>query len=137
MKSASHTSVIAALKFVVLLCLSAINKIVLYFGQCITICGPEFQRTSVIAYSYFCLLYKCFSFVRRTLLCWHHCLKFRGNDRLNSFRLFLHRVSSNHCLYHCQSMDPMYPSSRSREPVGEVKIKLCASLASQRIHYKS
>ena len=32
-------------------------------------------------------------------------------------------------------MDPMYPSSRGREPVGEVKIKLCASLASQRIHF--
>ena len=42
MKSASHTSII------------------LYFGQCITICGPEFQCTSVIAYSCFCLLYKYF-----------------------------------------------------------------------------
>ena len=64
--------------------MSAINKIVLYFGQCITICGPEFQRTSVIAYSYFCLLYKCFSFVRRTLLCCHHCFKFSGNDWLRN-----------------------------------------------------
>ena len=60
------------------------TKIVLYFGQCITICGPEFQRTSVIAYSYFCLLYKCFSFVRRTLLCCHHCFKFSGNDWLRN-----------------------------------------------------
>ena len=56
---------------------------------------------------------------------------------IDSFRLFLHRVSSNHYLYHFQSMDPMYPSSRGREPVGEVKIKLCASLASQRIHCTS
>ena len=46
----------------------------------ITICGPEFQRTYVIAYSYFCLLYKCFSFVRRTLLCCHYCFKFSEND---------------------------------------------------------
>ena len=37
--------------------------------------------------------------------------------------------------YHHQNMDPMYPSSKGREPVGEVKIKLCASLASQRIHF--
>ena len=36
---------------------SAINKIVLYFGQCIAICGPEFQRTSVITYSSFCLVF--------------------------------------------------------------------------------
>ena len=31
----------------------------------------------------------------------------------------------------------MCPSSRSKEPIGEVKIKLCASLASQRIHFTS
>ena len=31
-------------------------------------------------------------------------------------------MSSHHYLYHRQNMDPMYPSSRSREPVGEVKI---------------
>ena len=36
---------------------SAINKIVLYFGQCIAICGPEFQRTSVITYFCFYLLF--------------------------------------------------------------------------------
>ena len=57
---------------------------VLYFGQCMTICGPEFQRTSVIAYSCFCLSYKCFFIMRRTLLCWHHCFKFNGNDRLRN-----------------------------------------------------
>ena len=50
--------------------------------------------------------------------------------KIDSFRLFLLRVSSNHYLYHCQNMDPMYPSSRSREPIGKAKIKLCASLAS-------
>ena len=54
---------------------------------------------------------------------------------IDSFRLFLHRMSSHHYLYHRQNMDPLYPSSRSREPVGEVKIKLYASLASQRIHF--
>ena len=197
-----------------------------------TICGPEFQRTSVIAYSCFCLSFKCFFIMRRTLLCWHHCFKFNGNDRLrnrdsgigtccwtlvtvklcwfrywytmiiyvsivlsnvvsffykdegkrrfviafkiviglcyfsplpwtqlkwvlslcffdnfrpqivhfstiDSFRLFLHRVSSNHYFYHHPNMDTMYPSSRGREPVGEVKIKLYASLASQRIHFTS
>ena len=63
---------------------SVINKIVLYFGQCMTICGPEFQRTSVIAYSCFCLSYKFFFIMRRTLLCWHHCFKFNGNDRLRN-----------------------------------------------------
>ena len=63
---------------------SVINKIVLYFGQCMTIGGPEFQRTSVIAYSCFCLSYKCFFIMRRTLLCWHHCFKFNGNDRLRN-----------------------------------------------------
>ena len=70
--------------YLLFFCLSAINKIVLYFGQCITICGPEFQRTSVITYSYFCLLYKCFSFVRCTLLCCHYCFKFSGNDWLRN-----------------------------------------------------
>ena len=49
-----------------------------------SICGPEFQRTSVIAYSCFCLLYKCFSFIRRTLLGWHHYFKFSGNGRLRN-----------------------------------------------------
>ena len=34
-------------------------------------------------------------------------------------------------------MDPMYSSSRRREPVGEVKIKYCASLESQQIHFTS
>ena len=63
---------------------SVIDKIVLYFGQCMTICGLEFQRTAVIAYSCFCLLYKCFFIMRRTLLCWHHCFKFNGNDRLRN-----------------------------------------------------
>ena len=56
---------------------------------------------------------------------------------IDSFGLFLHRVSSHHYLYQRQNMDPMYPSSRSREAVGEVKIKLCTSLASQRIHFTS
>ena len=51
--------------------------------------------------------------------------------------LFLHRVSSHNYLNHRQNMDPMNPSSRSREPVGEVNIKLWASLASQRIHFTS
>ena len=54
------------------------------FGQCRTICGPEYQRTFVIVYSCFCLLYVCFSSMRRTWLCWHHCFKFRGNDRLRN-----------------------------------------------------
>ena len=45
---------------------------------------------------------------------------------LDSFLLFLHRVSSHHYLYHRHYIDPMYPSSRSREPVGEVKIRLCS-----------
>ena len=31
--------------------------------------------------------------------------------------LFLHRVSSHHYLYHCQNMEPRYPSSKSRKPV--------------------
>ena len=61
---------------------SVINKIVYTSDSALTICGPEFQRTSLIAYSYFCLLYKCFSFMRRTLLCCHHCFKFSGNDWL-------------------------------------------------------
>ena len=47
---------------------------------------------------------------------------------LDSCRLFLHRVSSHHYLYHRQNMGPKYPSSRSREPVREVRIKLCAPL---------
>ena len=47
---------------------------------------------------------------------------------IDSFLLFLYRVSSNHYLYHRQNMDPVCPSSRSREPVREVKIKLSASL---------
>ena len=70
MKSASHTSIITALKFTCCSSLSVSYQqiIVLYIGHCITICGPEFQRTSVIAYSCFCLLYKCFSFMRRTRL---------------------------------------------------------------------
>ena len=34
-------------------------------------------------------------------------------------------------------MDPIYPSSSSREPVGEVKTNLWASLASQWIHFTS
>ena len=59
---------------------SVINKIVYTSDSALTICGPQFQRTSLIAYSYFCLLYKCFSFMRRTLLCCHHCFKFSGND---------------------------------------------------------
>ena len=63
---------------------SAVNKIVLYFGQCITICGPEFQHTSVIAYGCFCLSYRCFSFMKRTWFCWHHCFKFSGNDSLRN-----------------------------------------------------
>ena len=63
---------------------SAVKKIILYFGQCITICGPEFQHTSVIAYSCFCLSYRCFSFMKRTWLCWHHCFKFSGNDSLRN-----------------------------------------------------
>ena len=85
MKSASHTSIITALKFT---CCSSLS--VSYQQNCfiprtvqLTICGPEFQRTSVIAYSCFCLLNKCFSFMGRTLLCWHHCFKFSGNDRLS------------------------------------------------------
>ena len=86
MKSASHTSIITALKFTCCSSLSVSYQqiIVLYIGHCITICGPEFQRTSVIAYSCFCLLYKCFSFMRRTLFCWHHCFKFNGNDWLRN-----------------------------------------------------
>ena len=56
---------------------------------------------------------------------------------IDSFRLFLHSVSSHHYLYHRQHMDPMCPSSRSRKSVGVVKIKLCASLESQRIHFTS
>ena len=56
---------------------------------------------------------------------------------IDSFRLFVHRVSSHHHLYHRQNVDLMCPSSRSKEPIGEVKIKLCASLASQRIHFTS
>ena len=86
MKSASHTSIITALKFTCCSSLSVSYQqiIVLYIGHCITICGPEFQRTSVIAYSCFCLLLKCFSFIRYTLLCWHHHFKFSGNDRLRN-----------------------------------------------------
>ena len=38
---------------------SVINKIVYTSDSALTICGPEFQRTSIIAYSCFCLLYKC------------------------------------------------------------------------------
>ena len=48
---------------------SVINKIVYTSDSALTICGLEFQRTSLIAYSYFCLLYKFFSFMRRTWLC--------------------------------------------------------------------
>ena len=54
MKSASQTQIITALKFT--RC-SSIHKIVLYFGQCIAISGPEFQRTSVIKYCCFYLLF--------------------------------------------------------------------------------
>ena len=50
---------------------------------------------------------------------------------IDSFLLFLHRVSSHHYLYHRQNMGPRYSSSRRREPVGEVRIKLCASLTLQ------
>ena len=82
MKSASHTSVITALKFICCSSLSvSYQQNCLYTSECVTICGPEFQRTSVIAYSCFCLLYKCFSSMRSTLLCWHHFFKFSGNDR--------------------------------------------------------
>ena len=56
---------------------------------------------------------------------------------IDSFWLFLHRVSSHHYLNHCQNMDPMYSSSRSSELVREVTIKLFASLASQWIHFTS
>lgn len=42
--------------------------------------------------------------------------------------LFLNRVSSHHYLYHCQNMEPRYPSSKSREPVSENRIILCAYL---------
>ena len=42
--------------------------------------------------------------------------------------LFLNRVSSHHYLYHCQNMEPRYPSSKSREPVSEDRIILCAYL---------
>ena len=54
------------------------------FGQCRTIFGPEYQCTLVIVYSCFCLLYKCFSLMRRTWLCRHHCFKFSGSDRLRN-----------------------------------------------------
>ena len=43
-------------------------------------------------------------------------------------RSILHRVSSHNYLYHRQNIDLRYPSSKSREPVEEVRIKLCASL---------
>ena len=58
-------------------------------------------------------------------------------SKIDSFRLFRHRVSSHYYLYHRQNMDLMYPSSRIRELVGAVKIKLCVYLASQRIHFTS
>ena len=35
---------------------------------------------------------------------------------IDSFRLFLHRVSSHHYLYHRQNMDPMYPLSTQYPP---------------------
>ena len=54
---------------------------------------------------------------------------------IDSCRLFLHRVSSHHYLYHRQNMGPRYSSSRRREPVGEVRIKLCASLTLQSASY--
>ena len=47
---------------------------------------------------------------------------------IDSCWLFLHRVSSHHYLYHRQNMGPKYPSSKSLEPVVEVRIKLSASL---------
>ena len=56
---------------------------------------------------------------------------------IDYFLLFLHRVSSHLYLYHRQNMDPMYPSSWSGELVEEIKIKLCAFLGSQRVHFPS
>ena len=47
---------------------------------------------------------------------------------IDSCRLFLQRVSSHHYLHYRQNMDLSYPSSRSREPVREVRILFCASL---------
>ena len=43
-------------------------------------------------------------------------------------RSILYRVSSHNYLYHRQNIDLRYPSSKGREPVEEVRIKLCASL---------
>ena len=49
------------------------------------------------------------------------------SNTFDSCRLFLHRVSSHHYLYHRQNVDPSHPLSTRREPVREVRINLCAS----------
>ena len=104
----------------------------------------EAKRRFVIAFKI--VIGSCyFSPLPWTQLKWVLSLCFFDNYRpqivhfstIDCFRLFPHRVSSNHYLYHRQNINPMYPSSRSREPVEEIKIKLCASLASQRIHFTS
>ena len=47
---------------------------------------------------------------------------------IDSCRLFLHRVSSHHYLYHRQNIYPTYPSSKSKELVKVVIINLSAFL---------
>ena len=51
-----------------------------------------------------------------------------ATNRTFVVRSILYRVSSHNYLYHRQNIDLRYPSSKSREPVEEVRIKLCASL---------
>ena len=85
MKSASHTSIITALKFT---CCSSLS--VSYQQNCFilrTVHNCLWTRVPTHLCNricYFCLLYKCFSFVRHTLLCCHHCFKFSGNDWLRN-----------------------------------------------------
>ena len=47
---------------------------------------------------------------------------------IDSFRLFLHRVSSHHYLYHRQNKKLRYPSSKNKELVEVVTINLSAFL---------
>ena len=76
MKSASHTTIIMALKF------TCSFLSVSYPQNCFTLRTVHNHLWTRVPTHLCNLLYKCISFMRRTLVCWHHCFKWESWKKL-------------------------------------------------------